>query len=107
SPLDPLYYAMVGTRALTHMAQGEDAEAAEWAERAARMPNAHALIAMIAVAAQALACDDRRAQAWTKDVRDRHPALRREDFFRAFPVKAAAMRERVSAALEKFEFGRS
>jgi TolB-like protein/Tfp pilus assembly protein PilF len=104
SPLDPLYYAMVGTRAFTHMAQGEDAEAAEWAERAARMPNAHALIAMIAVAAQALAGDDRRAEAWAADVRERHPALRRDDFFRAFPIKAVAMRERISAALERFGY---
>src|SRR5690606_25326341 len=104
SPLDPLYYAMVGTRAFTHMAQGEDAEAAEWAERAARMPNAHALIAMIAVAAQALAGDDNRAQAWAADVRERHPTLGRDDFFRAFPIKSVAMRQRMSAALERFGY---
>jgi tetratricopeptide (TPR) repeat protein len=53
SPLDPLYYAMLGTRALSHLALGEDAEAAGWAEQAARSPGAHVLVAMIAVAAQA------------------------------------------------------
>src|SRR5690606_17273998 len=31
SPLDPLYYAMLGTRAFTHMADGDDRQAAEWA----------------------------------------------------------------------------
>ncbi|HET6599968.1 MAG TPA: winged helix-turn-helix domain-containing protein, partial [Burkholderiaceae bacterium] len=41
SPLDPLYYGMLGTRAFSHMVEGEDAEAAEWAERAARSPGAH------------------------------------------------------------------
>ena len=51
SPLDPLYYAMLATRAFTHMVMGEDAEAADWAERAARSPGAHVLIALIAVAA--------------------------------------------------------
>jgi tetratricopeptide (TPR) repeat protein len=40
SPLDPLYYAMQATRAFTHMVQGEEAEAAHWAERAARSPGA-------------------------------------------------------------------
>jgi tetratricopeptide (TPR) repeat protein len=52
SPLDPLYYAMLGTRSLGHMALGQDIEAAAWAERAARSPGAHVLIAMIAVAAR-------------------------------------------------------
>ena len=54
SPLDPLFYAMLGTRAFTHMAAGEDGEAAAWAERAARAPGAHVLIAMIAVVAYAV-----------------------------------------------------
>jgi tetratricopeptide (TPR) repeat protein len=104
SPLDPLYYAMLGTRAFTHMAHGEDAQAAEWAERAARMPNAHALIAMIAVAAHGMAGNDARAEAWAADVRKRHPALTRADFFRSFPMKEEAMRARVLRALERSGF---
>ncbi|HEY1706834.1 MAG TPA: winged helix-turn-helix domain-containing protein, partial [Rhizomicrobium sp.] len=46
SPLDPLYYAMLGTRAFSHMVAAEDAQAAQWAERAARSPGAHVLIAL-------------------------------------------------------------
>ena len=61
SPLDPLYYAMLGTRAFTHLAVGEDTEAAHWAEQAARSPGAHVLIAMIAGAAHALSGDTTRA----------------------------------------------
>ena len=49
SPLDPLHYAMLTTRAFTHMASAEDAEAAHWAERGARSPGAHVLVAMVAV----------------------------------------------------------
>jgi len=104
SPLDPLYYAMLGTRAFTHLGGNEDAEAADWAERAARSPGAHVLIAMIAAAAQALAGNDSRARAWAANVRERNPLLRREDFFRAFPMKPEAMRTRVSAALERLGF---
>lgn len=106
SPLDPLYYGMLGTRAFTHMVEGEDVEAAEWAERAARSPGAHVLIAMIAAAAQALAGDTGRAEAWAANVRERSPLLALEDFFRAFPMKSPVMRRRVSTALAGLGFQR-
>ena len=104
SPLDPLHYAMLATRAFTHMVLGEDAEAAQWAERAARSPGAHVLIALIAVAAHAQANNDTRAAAWAADVRSRNPALTRDDFFRAFPMKSEATRARVLKALTRFGF---
>jgi|SRR5665213_543909 len=99
SPLDPLYYAMLGTRAFTHMAVGEDAAAADWAERAARSPGAHVLIAMIGAAAHALNGDATRARYWTANVRERNASLNREDFCRAFPMKSDQMRMRVVQAL--------
>jgi len=104
SPLDPLYYAMLGTRAFTHMAAGEDLEAAHWAERAARSPGAHVLIAMIAAAAQALAGNEPRATFWAANARERNPRLGLDDFLRAFPMKPAAMRAPVSVALAKLGF---
>jgi TolB-like protein len=104
SPLDPLYYAMLATRAFTHMVMGEDADAADWAERAARSPGAHVLIALIAVAANALAGDEHRATWWAANVRSRNPALIRADFFRAFPMKSEETKARVSNALARFGF---
>jgi DNA-binding winged helix-turn-helix (wHTH) protein len=104
SPLDPLYYAMLGTRSLSHTAVGEDREAAAWAERAARSPGAHVLIAMIAVAAHALAGDHIRAASWAANVRARNAALTRDDYFRSFPMKSEAMKARVSNALARFGF---
>jgi TolB-like protein len=104
SPLDPLYYAMLGTRAFTHMEQHEDAEAVHWAERAARSPGAHVLIAMIAAVAHRLAGNEKLAAAWAVNVRERNPLLRREDFFRAFPMQSEPVRTRVSAALEDLGF---
>jgi TolB-like protein len=104
SPLDPLHYAMLGTRAFTHMMLDEDAEAAVWAERAARSPGAHVLIALIAAAAHALAGDSVRAAAWAADVRARNPALSSEDFFRAFPMQSTVTRARVSGVLARLGF---
>lgn len=104
SPLDPLYYAMLGTRALIHVGRGETADSAAWAERAARSPGAHPLIAMIAAVATHLNGDAARATAWAAEVRARNPRLTGADFFRAFPVKPAGMRERVLGALVALEF---
>jgi hypothetical protein len=104
SPIDPLHYAMLATRAFTHMVLGEDMEAADWAEQAARSPGAHVLIAMIATAAQALKGDAERAAAWAANVRERNAALTREDFCRAFPMKVERMKSRVLQALAQFGF---
>jgi len=104
SPIDPLHYAMLGTRAFTHMVLGEDAAAADWAERAARSPGAHVLIAMIATAAHELNGDHSRATAWAANVRERNDTLTREDFCRAFPMKSEAMRTRVVQALAQYGF---
>jgi DNA-binding winged helix-turn-helix (wHTH) protein/Tfp pilus assembly protein PilF len=99
SPLDPLHYAMLGTRALSHLTLVEHADAAHWADRAARSPGAHVLIAMIAAAAQSLAGDEERAAHWAANVRERSPILTHADFFRAFPMQPADARARVRQAL--------
>lgn len=104
SPIDPLYYAMMATRAFTHMLVGDDVQAADWAERAARSPGAHVLIAMIAAAAQSLKGDTDRAAWWTANVSERNPALRRDDFARAFPMRSESMRSRVLQALGRLGF---
>jgi tetratricopeptide (TPR) repeat protein len=99
SPLDPLHYAMLATRGFTHMLQGEDVEAARWAERGARSPGAHVLIAMIAAAAHTLSGDATRAAFWAANARERNAALTQADFFRAFPIKSDTMRSRIERAL--------
>lgn len=104
SPLDPLYYAMLGTRAFTHLAFGEDAAAATWAELAARSPGAHVLIAMIAAAAHGLAGNEALARHWAADVRARDAALGTADFFRSFPMQQEPMRSRVEGALKRLGF---
>lgn len=104
SPLDPLHYAMQGTRAFGHMVLGEEQEAAVWAERAARSPGAHVMIAMVAVVAHALAGDPDRAAAWAANARKRRSALTADDFFRSFPMKTEPLRKRVAGALSRLGF---
>ena len=104
SPLDPLYYAMLGARGFTHIAREEYQEATTWTDQAARSPGAHVFMAVLAAATQALAGNTAKAAAWAKDVRARGPAIRAEDFFRGYPVKAEPMRTRIATALEGLGF---
>lgn len=104
SPLDPLYYAMLGARGFTHIAQEEYAEAIAWTEQAARSPGAHVYMAVLAAAAQSLAGNKNKAAAWAADVRKRGPSIRSADFFRGYPVRAERMRTRIANALQELGF---
>lgn len=104
SPLDPLHYAMCATRAVSHVVRSQHEEGARWAERAARAPGAHVLIAMIAVVAHALHGDEERATAWAEDVRRRSPSLRTADFFASFPFAGSGRRDLIARALAAHGF---
>jgi TolB-like protein len=104
SPLDPLYYAMLASRGLLHIARMEDEEAAVWADRGARSPGAHALIAMIAAVAQTLAGNRESGMKWAEEVRVRNRSLTQADFFGAFPIRPEAMRRRITSALKTLGF---
>lgn len=101
SPIDPLHYAMLATRALSHLVRGEDAEAASWADSAARAPGAHVLIAVIAAACHAADGNMDKAAHWAANARRRSPALGREDFFRSFPFADLEAKARLSAHLAR------
>jgi TolB-like protein len=101
SPLDPLVYGMLGVRALSFIVLDDTAQAADWAERAANSPGAHALIEMIAATAHALNGDEVRAHAWASSVHTRASHLDKTDFIRAFPFRDKPTRLRISNALEK------
>lgn len=104
SPLDPLYYAMLGARGFTHIAEGEYEEAVIWADQAARSPGAHVFMALLAAITQQLADNTERATAWANDVRNRGPNITSEDFFRGYPVKAEPMRSDIARALDTLAF---
>ena len=104
SPLDPLYYAMLGARGFTYIARGEYKKATTWTEQAARSPGAHVFMAVLAAATQSLAGDKVKAAAWAADVRERGPHIGSTDFFRGYPVRAEPMRTEIAAALEELGF---
>jgi tetratricopeptide (TPR) repeat protein len=99
SPLDPLAYGMLGVRAFSHMVLDEAPQAAQWGERPARAPGAHALIEMIAAVGHVLNDDEARARPWARSASRRSPGLTSGDFLRAFPFRPSAARERICAAL--------
>jgi TolB-like protein len=101
SPLDPLAYGMLGVRALSHLMLDEPMQAAEWADRAARAPGAHALVEVIAAVCHKLNGDDALADAWAGSARRRRPDLTSSEFFQSFPFREGSARKRFSEGLSR------
>ena len=101
SPIDPLNYAMLATRALTHFIRGNHKAAAEWAERAVRSPNAHVQIFTIAAIANELGGNRRQADDYVRQIRASHPDHRGSDFLSVFPFRDDATRKQIEAALQR------
>jgi len=104
SPMDPLLYAMLGTRAFAFSISGRYADAAKWADKAAHSPGAHILIEMIAVLAHKLNGDDTRSEKWAASVRRKNAQLGLADFFHAFPFADPATRKKFTRALKSSGF---
>ncbi len=104
SPLDPLHYAMLATKGMARLIDGEFAEAAQLADAAARAPGAHVVIAMIAAAAQTLAGDEAAAAHWAEVVRRMNPGAGRDHLFEGLPIRHQPTRDRMAAALARRGF---
>lgn len=85
SSIDPMHYAMLASRALSHAVRGEYGMAAAWSDRAARAPNSHVLITMIAMVCHTLAGRTDQARQWASVAKKTAPQMGKADFFRAFP----------------------
>ena len=101
SPIDPLNYAMLATRALTHAVRGSHKTAAEWADRAVRSPNAHVQIYAIAAVTNELSGKRRKAEDYVGQIRRWQPRYARRDFMRSFPFRDGKTRREVEGALER------
>lgn len=99
SPLDPLAYAMVSSRAMAHVQLGDFEKAAELGSRAARMPGAHKHIALIAAFTAHLAGNSKVASLWLAKVKAADPNLKAETFFHAFPFARNAAREVIEKSI--------
>ncbi|WP_164844114.1 winged helix-turn-helix domain-containing tetratricopeptide repeat protein [Croceicoccus ponticola] len=99
SPFDPLAYAMVSGRALTHLQFGEHEKSADFGVKAAMMPGAHKHIALIAALTSHLAGIDADAQTWLARAKGEDPALKADEFFASFPFAHTAAREVIEKGL--------
>ncbi|MEM7633580.1 MAG: winged helix-turn-helix domain-containing protein [Pseudomonadota bacterium] len=99
SPIDPLSYAMLATRALSHIVHGEYEPAVTWAERATKAPNAHIHIHAIAALAHQLAGKTELARCHADMVRRSNQAYCQADFFKAFQFTKDDTRSLAKAAL--------
>jgi DNA-binding SARP family transcriptional activator/TolB-like protein len=90
SPLDPLLFGMLASRALALMRQGRHEEAADWAVRSAARPNAHVHISAVAMFCLALAGRTRQAQDFAAAIHKAHGRYGVDDFTRAFKLDGQA-----------------
>ncbi len=104
SPLDPLLYGMRGVRSQMLMQTGDYQSAAHWGDKAATTPGAHYLIAMIALAANALAGRHDQVARWRQEVRRRKPGATAAHYFGAFPTRDAESRSLIAHQLRRQGF---
>lgn len=101
SPIDPLHYAMLATRALSHIVREDFAAASHWAERAAKAPNAHVHIRLISAVAHELSGDQEAARYWASEVSRTDPGYRQSTFFKSFPFRDPNTRRLIEKALKR------
>ncbi|MCR9086181.1 MAG: hypothetical protein NXH97_05490 [Rhodobacteraceae bacterium] len=101
SPFDPLRYAMLASRGLSVLADGDVAEARRWIERGRREPNAHSWLDLLAAVAADLQGERSVAGRLVATTRKRDSALSRTRFFQAFPFRDPVMRATFDDALER------
>ncbi len=99
SPLDPLLFAVEGTRAISLAIEGHYDAAAAWSVRATGEPNAHFHMNAVAAACLALAHREAEARAFAQRASRGHPGYSIEVFERSFPHKLAAHRDLLARAL--------
>jgi hypothetical protein len=104
SPLDPLFYAMLGTQAQSFVNEAEYDQAAQWAERGAQAPGSHYLLAMVAAVTQELNGDHARARYWVKNALKRRPDCTAARYFQAFPYQSGENRQQIERALRNAGF---
>lgn len=88
SPMDPLLFAMLASRALALLRLGRYEEAADWGTRSAARPNAHVHIQAIAMFCLALAGRAGEARDYAMAIRRTHSAYRVDDFLGSFRLGA-------------------
>lgn len=104
SPLDPLLWAFHCVRSFACIADGNFAEAREWANAAASTHGALVVIDMTAVIANHLDGDARSAEQWASQVRSRKPDADTNYFFNSLSFQDPKTRQVMAGALAQYGF---
>jgi DNA-binding SARP family transcriptional activator len=88
SPMDPLLFGMLASRALALLRLGRHDEAVEWAQRASARPNAHIHIRAIAMFSLALAGRTAEARAALADIQATQAGYGMPEFLQSFRLDA-------------------
>ncbi len=88
SPMDPLLFGMLASRALALLRMDRIDEAVEWAQRASARPNAHIHIRAIAMFSLALAGRTAEARAALANIQATQAGYGMPDFLQAFRLDA-------------------
>lgn len=99
SPIDPLNYAMLATRALALASRGDDSAAAAWAERAVRSPNAHVQVYTIAAFTNERIGHRAKAEEYVAEARRIRPGHDRHAFLTSFPFRDQRFSREVERSL--------
>lgn len=99
SPLDPLLFAIEGSRAISLAIEGKYEAAATWAQRGAYEANAHFHMRAIAAACLALARRPTQARAFAQAVFREHPGYSIGVYQRSFPHRSRSHRALIARAL--------
>ncbi len=101
SPIDPLNYAMLATRALTHAIRDDYEGAAQWADRAVRSPHAHVQIYTIAAFTNERIGKRQKAEDYVAHIRRLRPGHDKQDFLASFPFRDARFSTEVEQSLAR------
>ncbi|MEZ5658654.1 MAG: winged helix-turn-helix domain-containing protein [Burkholderiaceae bacterium] len=93
SPVDPLRYGMLGSRAICHLVRGDLAASRHHARLAAREPNAHALVHCIDAIASMLDGDIEAGRRAGQRILSLAPGFQTATYFDAFPFRDTGLRK--------------
>jgi len=101
SPYDIMSFAMIALQAFDAAISGNHELAATLGDRAARQPNAHYHILVIAAFCNSLAGREAAARQHLDRLSKAHPGYRISDYFRAFPYRGEDLKRMMRAELRK------
>lgn len=101
SPIDPLHYAFLCTRAISHIVRKDFDSAVSWAEMGAKAPNAHVMIRAFAAISNQLTGNTGAADFWVSEIQRIDGGFKGRKLLEAFPFSDDATRGVITNTLSE------